>query len=395
MEKKIVVIGGGPAGMMAAISAASHGSHRVTLVEKNERLGQKLLMTGKGRCNFTNVRPIGEFIDDFGPGGRFLHGALSRFSQLDLIRFFEKRGVATKIERGKRVFPVSDQATTILKALEAELKRKKVSGLYSSSGNLVQSGRECLLVKFKSASPVSAQAVIVTTGGASYPETGSTGDGYQWAKSFGHTILPLKPSLASLFVKDERVRSLAGLTLKNVSLSVWQDEKKKAQSRGELLFTHQGVTGPIPFALCTQVFDLTQKRPVLAKLDLKPALKGPKLKKSLYRRIHQNAKKEFRSLLNLVLPASMVELALNETAISPKQQNSLLTCQEVDCLANFIASFSFFIEHTSPLSKAIVTSGGVDYRQISPQTMESKLVPGLYFAGEIIGLAGPSGGYNL
>lgn len=390
--KEIIVIGGGPAGMMAAISASQNGAP-VRLLEKKDSLGKKLLMTGKGRANFTNARPLDEIVAAFGRDGRWLYGALTRFSNQDLIHFFESRGVLTKIERGRRVFPTSDRATDILRCLQKGLHSVEIT--FNAPVRSISSHDRHFHV-VSTSQTYQAGAVIIATGGLSYPETGSTGDGYRWAKNFGHTILPLKPGLNSLYVADRRLRSLAGLTLKNVLLTIWSSDQKKGEAFGELLITHQGLSGPVAYSLCKTVYDLTQdKNPCEGRLDFKPRVDKSSLHHDLYRRIHAQGKKEACTLLKSLLPVSAIPLALRETMIDPHMKNGELSPEKVSKLIMFLKGFSFMIPHTGPISTAIVTAGGVDYHEVNPQTMESKRISGLFFAGEVIGLDGPTGGYNL
>ncbi|MBU0618645.1 NAD(P)/FAD-dependent oxidoreductase [Patescibacteria group bacterium] len=389
---ELAVIGGGPAGMMAAIAAGK----KVCLIEKNQALGQKFLLTGKGRCNLTNIKEIPEFIDQFGQKGRFLYSALTKFSNQDLISFLSNRGIKTKVERGGRVFPENDQAGTILNCLKQELARKKVTIVYNFSVKKLTSQTNLFKISSQDKEVVLAKKVVLATGGKSYPATGSTGDGYFLAKKLGHKIAPLQPALAALIVRNPEIRSLAGLSLKNVQLNISAEQTKLVSFFGEMLFTHQGISGPIVLKSSKQVFQaIKQGKQIVAAIDLKPALNEKILKQRIYREIKKAPKKEYQSLLKTLLPKLLINLAIEKTAIEQHRKNGSLTKQEVLRLRQFLKSFSFEIHQVAPIETAIVTSGGVDVSQIDSRTMESKLVPGLFFAGEIIALDGPTGGFNL
>jgi predicted flavoprotein YhiN len=416
----IAIIGGGPAGMMAGISA-KNSDNRICLLEKNNSLGRKLLLTGKGRCNVTTSKDISEIIEAFGKKGKFLSGALSRFSNQDLMDFFRKRGVELKVERGERVFPKSDKAETILNCLRDELKEKKVRIFYDFSVNEVsfKDGVFEIISKQKETSSfqkldchvakaprndrrnlktnsIYAKKIVIATGGKSYPQTGSTGDGYKFAKKFGHSIMAPVPALASLIVENKDVNSLAGLSLKNVSLRFLANGKIFSERFGEMLFTHHGISGPIVLPASRKVYEqIKAGRKVMAQIDLKPALDESTLKKRIHREIEKAPKKEFRSLLNTLLPRLLVSYFLMISAIDKHQQNSTLTKLQVESLISYLKNFEFEITKTAPLITAIVTHGGVPINEINPKTMESKIASNIFFAGEIIALDGPTGGFNL
>ena len=389
------VIGGGPAGMMAAI-AAGQKKGRVVLLERNRSLGKKLLLTGNGRCNLTNTRPIPEIVKGFGKKGKFLYSALTKFSNQDLISFFEERGVKTKVERGQRVFPVSDKSQTILACLSKELKKNKVKIIYNFRVTKLKKEPEGFALFNEKKEVIRAKRIVLATGGKSYPQTGSTGDGYRLAKNLGHQIIPLKPALTGLIVKNKRVRSLAGLSLKNVQLSFKTTDKVLLSLFGEMLFTHQGISGPIVLQSSKTVYEsLTKKEKVTAFLDLKPALDKNQLKKRIFREIHKMPKKQFRGLLKTLLPKSLIHFTSQTIGVDEKILNANLITKEVQRLIEFLKEFSFSIDAVEPFSTAIVTSGGIDVDQMDSRNMESKIVPDLHFAGEIIALDGPTGGYNL
>ena len=390
----VVIIGGGPAGMMAGISAKKNWNH-VCIVEKNSSLGKKMLLTGKGRCNLTTAKETAEIIDAFGKNGKFLYGALSRFSNKNLMSFFEKRGVKLKTERGQRVFPESNKATDILNCLENELKKKKVKIYFNSRVAKVVKEKNLFTV-ITNAKVILGKKVIIATGGKSYPITGSSGDGYRLAKSLGHKIIKPSPALVGLLVFDNDIKKLAGLSLKNVNLSFLTDDKVFAEGFGEMLFTHRGISGPIILRLSEKVDKkLSNKKKVRAEIDLKPRLDRITLKKRVYREIEQAPKKEYQSLLKTLLPRLLIPYAVNITKIDKHVKNHLLSKEQIEELIDFLKKFSFQINKTAPLKTAIVTKGGINIKDVDSKSMESKIVANLFFAGEIIGLVGPTGGFNL
>lgn len=389
----IIIVGAGPAGLIASIQASALNK-KVVLLEKNSSLGKKLLLTGKGRCNFTTNRSIPEIIEAFGPQGKFLYGSLARFSNQDLIDFFASRGVASKVERGDRVFPVSDQSQTILNCLIQETRKNRVQLMTNFPVQQIKKTGQKFQVYGPQNQVLTAAKVILATGGKSYPQTGSTGDGYKLAQKLGHQILPLKPALVSLISPDPDLPQLAGLSLKNVRLKFWSQDKLIFNIFGEMLFTHQGISGPIVLTASKTVFDYLNQK-VTAQIDFKPALDPQTLKKRIYREIETAPKKEYQSLLKQLLPNSLIPVFIKKTQIPKDKKNASLTPEEIQKIITGLKNFSFPISKTSPLATAIVTSGGIPISEINSQTMASKISPNLYFAGEIIGLDGPTGGYNL
>ena len=390
----VAIIGGGPAGMMAGISGKTT-ENSVCVLEKNSTLGRKLLLTGKGRCNFTTSKEIPEIVDSFGKQGKFLYGALTRFSNKDLIGFFENRRIKTKIERGSRVFPESNKSNTIQNCLENELKKKEVDIFFEFNvGKIVK--RPDYFYIYSKQETIKANKIIIATGGKSYPETGSTGDGYRFAEVLGHKIIPPKPALVGLVVKDQDIASLAGLSLKNISLYFLADDKPFVKEFGEMLFTHIGISGPCVLRSSKDVYEkLESGKEVYAKIDLKPGLDQKKLKQRIHREVSKAPKKEYQSLLNALLPRLLVNYAMVKTNIDKHKKTSLLSKSEIQKLIEFLKDFSFKISAVEPLKKAIITNGGIDINEINPKNMESKKVKNLFFAGEIISLVGPTGGYNL
>ena len=390
----VLIVGAGPAGMMAGISAKNN-SNNVLILEKNSSAGVKLLLTGKGRCNVTTTKDIDDIIEAFGPTGKFLHGSLSRFSNRDLMSFFETRDVELKEERGKRVFPKSDNAKDILNCLLNELQRPKIKINYDVFVRSTKKESDVFIVTTKKAT-FKAKNLIITTGGVSYPETGSSGDGYKFAKVFGHNVITPIPALAPLITNDKDVTILSGLSLKNIIISFSSANKIFAKEFGEMLFTHRGISGPVVLK-CTRLvhehLDVGEK--VICRIDMKPRLDEKTLKKRIIKEINNEPKKEYKSLLTKLLPKSLVLYTANQTQIDVHQQSSTLKKDQIISLIEFLKYFEINIEGVDSIKRAIVTHGGVDIKEINPKTMQSKLIKGLYFAGEIICLDGPTGGFNL
>ncbi|OGC03844.1 hypothetical protein A2276_08340 [candidate division WOR-1 bacterium RIFOXYA12_FULL_43_27] len=365
----IIVIGGGPAGMMAAGRGAERGA-KVLLLEKTYRLGSKLLLTGGGHCNITNNANIDEMVAAFGKEGKFLYRALTVFSNKDLIGFFESRGLKMRTEPDGRVLPASGRAEAVLAVLRAYLKANKVTILHN---NPVESIKD-----------MGAAKIIVATGGKSYPATGSTGDGYKMAKQAGHTIVPLSPGLSALVSNSPFIKDLQGLTLKDIVISVIIDGKKKEEEKGDLLFTHFGVSGPIILNLSGKIIDaLSNKSKVELALNLHPedfSFFGSKTVSQYFKKI---------------LPASLSLVFEKIHSSILNKKCGTLSRQERETIAGHLAAFKIAIIGSRPIEEATITRGGVSLKEINPRTMESKLVKGLYFCGEILDLAGLTGGYNL
>ncbi len=391
----IVVVGGGAAGLMAAGYAAELGA-RVCLVEKMERPGKKLSITGKGRCNVTNNCSRDVCIESVPGNGRFLYGAFSAFSCQDTMAFFEGRGLPLKTERGARVFPVSDKARdvvdTLIRYVEgngAVFHRGRAVSLFVEDGVLrgvcLENGEKLL-----------AQRVILACGGASYPGTGSNGDGYRLAQEAGHRIVPLKPSLVPLVAAGTDCRDMMGLSLRNIGLSVWDTDKKKEVYKdfGELLFTHFGLSGPVILSASSHMRNMSPGR-YRVDIDLKPALRPEQLDARLQRDFSQNLNRDFLNSLSALLPRKLIPVAVKRSGIPGGKKCNSITREERLRFGRLLKAFSFEITGFRPIEEAIVTSGGVDVRQVSPHTMESKLLPGLYFAGEMLDVDAYTGGFNL
>ncbi len=390
----VAIIGGGPAGMMAGISAKNN-RNKVCILEKNSSLGRKLLLTGKGRCNFTTSKEVSGIIGAFGRQGRFLYGALTKFSNKDLISFFEKRNVKTKIERGSRVFPESNKSITILRCLEDELREKEVNLFFNFNVKTIVQKANYFYISTRLRT-IKTNKIIIATGGKSYPETGSTGDGYKFAEILGHKIIEVKPALVGLVVENKSINSLAGLSLKNINIHFLINGKPFIKEFGEMLFTHIGISGPCVLKASKDVYEnLRKQKEVSAKIDLKPRLDQKKLKQRIHREISKSPKKEYQSLLKTLLPRLLINYAIYKTNIDKHKQASQLNRTEIKKLIEFLKDFRFKIHAVEPLKKAIITNGGIDIDEIDSRNMESKKVRNLFFAGEIISLVGPTGGYNL
>jgi len=391
----IAVIGGGPAGMMAAGRAAELGV-KVILIEKNETLGKKLLVTGKGRCNFThNEFDIRKFAEKFGRNGRFLYSALSVFGVREVIDFFESRGVKGKVEQGDRIFPEKGNAQDILNVFVKYLTEGKVNILFNSevTGFKQEKGKisQVLLRDHK----ISTDKYILCTGGKSYPQTGSIGDGYQWAKQLGHTVITPVPALNPVKTSEEWVKELQGLSLKNVSLQLFQNNKKKDERFGEMLFTHFGVSGPIVMDMSKNIGELLKSGPVKLILDLKPALNFKKLDRRIQRDFEKFKGRMFKNSLKGLLPLSMVPVIIKLSGIEPEKKVDYISREERNKLVHLLKELEITPTGLLGFKWSVVTSGGVALKYIDPNTMCSKKIKNLYFAGEILDLDGPSGGYNL
>lgn len=391
--KKVVVIGGGAAGLMAAIQASKNGAE-VTVIEKNSRPARKLMITGKGRCNVTNDSDSAALIANTPRNGRFLYSAFSAFSSGDTKRFFEDCGVPLKTERGNRVFPVSDKASDIVDALVGRVKRS-CRIITASVKEIVFDGGAVSAVVTDNAGVISADAVIVATGGLSYPATGSTGDGYIFARSAGHTVNKPVPSLVGLDCHEGFCSRLAGLSLKNVNLSVFEKGKKKPlySEQGEMLFTHTGISGPLTLSASAHIKDITAG--CTAVIDLKPALDEEKLDKRILRDFSAEHNRNFSNSLDLLLPKSLIPVIVSLSRIPPDIKVNSVSREQRRKLAELIKHFTLNITGFRPTDEAIITRGGVAVREINPATMESKLIRGLYFAGEVIDVDAYTGGFNL
>jgi hypothetical protein len=393
--KKIIVIGGGAAGLIAAGRAAEAGAD-VLLLEKMPQPGRKLCITGKGRCNLTNIAELPNFLAHFGRNGRFLRQAFAQFFTPDLMDFFTGLGLELVTERGGRVFPAGGKAPDVMKVLKKWLVTLKVTSRCTSpvEGLLMNNGRITgVLCK---GGKIEGDAVVLATGGASYPATGSTGDGYILAGAAGHTIVPIRPALVPLETTGDTAGRMAGLSLHNIGLRMYIDGKKTRQAFGEIAFTETGLSGPLTLTLSGEVVDcLREGRKVVFSLDLKPALDEAKLDARLQRDFSSRSKERFDSILRGLLPREMVPICIEETGIPQDRPGGGVTAKERRRLRTWIKDFRLEITGHRSFDEAIITAGGVDVREINPRTMESLLTKGLYIAGELLDIHGDTGGYNL
>ncbi len=394
---RIIVIGGGAAGMLSAIVASQNGAE-VIILEKNKRVGRKICITGKGRCNVTNNCSENEFIEHVVTNPRFLYSAINAFSTSDTMNFFEEAGVPLKTERGNRVFPQSDKALDISNALERTLKRQKVS-IFSETvaKEIVTENGRILGVKDNKGSFYEADAVILATGGKSYPLTGSTGDGYKMAEKLGHTIITPTPSLIPLECKGEELKdciSMQGLSLRNVGVKLFSDNKVLYSDFGELLFTHFGLSGPTILSSSTRVKDLNTNRYTVS-IDMKPALDFDTLDLRLQKDLDKNKNKELRNSLSGLLPLSMIPVFLRRLKFPEDLRCNSVTREQRHRLLELLKNLTFEISGVRPIDEAIVTRGGVSVSEVNPKTMESKLINGLYFCGEVLDVDAYTGGFNL
>ncbi len=386
---RVFVIGGGPAGMMAAISAAKKG-HSVYLFEKNDFLGKKMRITGKGRCNITNAGD--DLIANVISNPRFLYGAFKRFSNYDAISFFEDIGVKTKVERGMRVFPENDSAPSVVNALRQHLKSLGVKTAYKRIVRIYEKEKTVYAVASDDGKKFACDAVVLATGGVSYPQTGSTGDGHKMAKILGHTITTLKPSLVPLASENEFCRELSGLSLKNIGFKLISGENVLYEDFGEMLFTHFGISGPVVLSGSSHI---KKAKGIKAVIDLKPALTDEMLDKRLTRDLLEFSNRDFVNSLSNLLPKRLIATIIRLSGIDERKKCNEITKKERKAFAHLLKNFTVEISGFRPIAEAIVTSGGVCTDEINPKTMESKLIRGLYFAGEIIDVDAYTGGYNL
>ena len=393
--KKVIVIGGGAAGMMAACMAAVEGAH-VTLLEKNEKTGKKIYITGKGRCNLTNACQREEFLENVITNPKFLY---SEFAQLDnqaVMNFFEKAGCRLKTERGDRVFPVSDHSSDVIAALNGELKKNRVQVmLHTEVSELLLEEGSIKGVLLSDGKKLHADAVIIATGGRSYESTGSTGDGYRFAKQAGHTIKDLRPSLVPFVVKEEWCKKLQGLSLKNVAVTLKKEKKKIYEGFGEMLFTHFGVSGPLILSASSFYTAKYNGQEALLTIDLKPAMDREQLDKRILRDFEENAGKQFKNALDKLLPAKLIPVMVELSGIDPHKKTSEVTKKERSRLLELFKELKLTVNGCRGYGEAIITGGGVNVKEIDPKTMGSRLVNGLYFAGEVMDVDALTGGFNL
>lgn len=392
---KVVIVGGGAAGMFAAIHAADKG-HEVHLFEKNEKLGKKIYITGKGRCNITNACDVEDLFHAVLSNSKFLYSSFYSYTNQDVIDFFEREGLATKVERGNRVFPVSDRSSDVIRTLADAMKRRGVRVyLNRKVKKILQEEGVFRGILLEDGKMFEADSCIVATGGLSYPTTGSTGDGYRWAKDLGHKVTELAPGLVPFETEESWVKELQGLSLRNVNVVIADGKKKYYEEFGELLFTHFGVSGPTVISASSMVGSILEKKPLTLTIDLKPALSEEQLDKRILRDFEGQKNKQFKNALGGLLPSKMIPVIIGLSEISPEKQVNAVSREERRQLVHLIKHLSMTLSGTRDFNEAIITRGGVSVREIDPGTMESKKIKNLYFAGEVLDLDAVTGGYNL
>ncbi len=396
MHYDVIVIGGGPSGILAAGAAGARG-RKVLLIEKNEKLGKKLFITGKGRCNITNAADMDEFMSNIPKNSKFLYSAFRGLSNMDLIDILNEMGLKTKIERGKRVFPESDKSSDVIKALQKYLDKNNVNVMLNTAVKKIVTKENTIeSVVLENGSSFECDSAIVCTGGISYPQTGSTGAGYEFAKATGHKVTDLLPSLIPLLVKEDYIKELQGLSLKNVSIKVIVDNSTIYDDFGEMLFTHYGLSGPIILSASFYITEhLKKKRNIKLSIDLKPALSEDELDKRVLKDFQEKINKNFKNSLNDLLPQKLIPVIIKLCKIDENKEVNQISKEERKQLVNILKNLEFTITGTRPIAEAIVTSGGISLKEINPKTMGSKLVQGLYFAGEVMDLDAFTGGFNL
>ena len=397
MEKfDAVIIGAGPAGMMAAIRAAER-NRKVLLIERNNILGKKLLISGKGRCNFTNAYDIEDFLEKFSPSGIFLRNAFAKFFNTDIMLFFENTGLKVKTERGGRVFPKSDKSGDILNALKSRLKNKNIKVVLDERvRGVIGNDKEIKGILTYSGKNFSAAHIAIATGGLSYPQTGSTGDGYRIAEKLRHEIVPLKPALSPILIKEKFIRDWQGISLRNVCLTLFAGGKKINQKFGEMLFTHFGLSGPIVLDMSASVYDaLRIKNKVTISINFKPALDHKKLNARLLREFKINSRKSIGNTFKKLLPRGIIKRFFAYCGVDENKNASQITFRERERLIGGLFDLRLTVKAVMPVKDAIITRGGVNTKQIKPKTMESRLVKGIFFAGEVIDVDAKTGGYNM
>lgn len=400
---KVIVIGGGPAGMMAAITAAENGND-VTILEKMPSFGRKLLITGKGRCNITSSLYMSEFIKNTPGNGRFLYSAFQNYTNTDIMEFLRKQGLEVKEERGNRIFPVTDKSIDVLNCFKKRIDELKIKYKFDTRvEKILIKSNEVLGVRTNK-EIIQTDKIILATGGKSYPLTGSTGDGYKIAKDLGHTITPIKPSLVPLEVYEkEECKRLQGLSLRNIGIKLIDEERKKLiyEDFGEMVFTHFGISGPTilsssaHLARYREIDYLLKKKYISLRIDLKPALTEEQLDDRILRDFKEFKNKQFKHSLDKLLPQKLIPLIIEVSGIDENKRVNEITKTERKRLGKLLKCFAITIKAFRPVEEAIITAGGVSTREINPKTMESKLIKGLYFAGEIIDVDAYTGGFNL
>lgn len=394
---RVLVVGGGPAGMMAAIQAAKQGN-TVTLLEQNEKLGKKLFITGKGRCNVTNDCDVTELFDSVVSNKKFLYSAFYSFSNQDVKDFFEEQGLRLKVERGRRVFPASDKSSDVIKALGNALKKLEVKIRLRTRVDKVLTENDIVCgVRLSDGECLNADKIILATGGVSYKSTGSDGSGFVMAEKLGHQVTKLRPGLVGMCTKEAWVRDMQGLTLKNVAVSIGKKQGKKPlyEDFGELLFTHYGVSGPMILSASSRLGDELEKEDLYIKIDLKPALSKEQLDSRILRDFEERKNADLSNAMVHLLPKSMIPVMLHVCGLDPAKKVNEVTRGEREQLVKGMKEFPLTINGLRDIQEAIITRGGVTVKEVDPSTMESKIVKNLYLAGEMLDLDALTGGYNL
>ena len=400
---KVIVIGGGPAGMMAAITAAEYGNE-VIIIEKNSDFGKKLLITGKGRCNITSSLYMSDFIKNTPGNGQFLYSEFQNYTNTDIIEFLKRQGLEVKEERGNRIFPITDKSVDVLNCFKRKINELNIKKLFNTRVEKILIQNNNILGVRTDKEIIKTEKIILATGGKSYPLTGSTGDGYSIASSLGHKIIPIKPSLVPLIIYEKNeCKEMQGISLKNTGIKINDESKNKLiyEDFGEMIFTHFGISGPIILSSSAhlvrykEIDDLMKKRQIKLYIDLKPALTEEKLDDRILRDFKEFRNKQFKHSLDKLLPQKMIPIIIEKSCINENKKVNEITKEERKKLVNCLKKFELTIKDFRPVEEAIITSGGINVKEINPKTMESKIIKGLYFAGEIIDVDSYTGGFNL
>ena len=397
----VIVVGGGPAGMMSAITAAENGNE-VLIIEKNSTFGKKLLITGKGRCNITSSLYMSDFIKNTPGNGMFLYSAFQNYTNTDIIEFLRKQGLEVKEERGNRIFPVTDKSIDVLNCFEKRIKELNIKYMLNTTVEKILIKNYEVLGLRTNREIIKAEKIILATGGKSYPLTGSTGDGYRIASELGHKITPIRPSLVPLEIYErEECKKLQGLSLKNVKIKIEEDKKVIYEDFGEMIFTHFGISGPTILSGSAHLVryknidEKLKNKNIKLSIDLKPALTEEQLDDRILRDFKEFKNKQFKHSLDKLLPQKMISVIIEQSKIEPEKRVNEVTKEERKRLITLLKNFEITIKGFRPVEEAIITSGGINIKEINPKTMESKLIKGLYFAGEIIDVDAYTGGFNL
>lgn len=392
---KVLIVGGGAAGMLAAVYAAEGGCE-VHLFEQNEKLGKKVYITGKGRCNFTNACDMETLFENIIRNSKFMFSAFYGYNNYDIIDFFENLGVATKIERGNRAFPASDHASDIILSLQRKMKSLGVKIYLNTKVSKISTEDEKVIgLMLDNQTVVEGDKVIIATGGLSYPTTGATGDGYRFATEVGHSLVKQRPSLVPMNASEAYIKELQGLSLKNVTLSIYDDDKKIFEEFGEMMFTHFGITGPLVLTASAMIGDTVKEKSLSAAVDLKPALSHEQLDARLLREFEGGKNKQFKNVVGGLLPNTLLKLVLSMGIIDPEKKINEITKEERNAFVDYLKKFPFTLTGLRGYNEAVITKGGISTKEINPKTMESKKISGLYFIGEVLDVDALTGGFNL